>query len=59
VIGDWGILTKSGLDKGYFPVLPCMNKTLGSNKNIQIMLFTGDLAYDLQGDLYSAMLKHI
>lgn len=40
-------------------MLPCLVRKLQENKNVVMMIFTGDLAYDLQGPLYYSMLKHI
>lgn len=59
VIGDWGKLTKVAEDKGYAHVLPCLVSKINENKDIVFAIFTGDLAYDLQGPKYYAMLKHI
>lgn len=39
--------------------MPCLITQLNQNTNIVLIIFTGDLAYDLQGPKYYSMLKYI
>ena len=59
VIGDWAVLTQIGLDKGYVNVLPCLMQQVSENQDIRMVVFTGDMAYDLQGKFYRPMLEMI
>lgn len=39
--------------------MPCLLKKIEQNKEIILLIFTGDIAYDLQGPKYYSMLKYI
>ena len=59
-IGDWGQISKDLIDeRGYVPILDCVMKKVKENELISGVTFVGDLGYDLEGDLYTSMLKYI
>lgn len=59
-LADWGLITeKVEKELGYKDVMPSLKKTLKDNKNIGMMIFGGDLAYDFEGQTYIDMLKYL
>lgn len=59
VIGDWGEIREYGKKKGFLDPLPCILQKVEENSNLVMIIFTGDLAYDLQGSKYYSMLKYM
>lgn len=59
VIGDWGQITEIGRKKGYVDPMQCLLKKIEENLNIVMVIFTGDIAYDLQGPKYESMLAYL
>lgn len=53
VLGDWGIISQDiEKSKGYIPVFGSIYNRLQWDDNLVLVLFLGDLAYDLVGEKY-------